>query len=224
LVVNLRRVTLVLMVFFIIAAIVAPINALLFYFPSLTHNIRESQTEIINAKAASAKAVATSKIDINQLALNLAQSDPQYRKYSPDKQTKLVTGNVTVAQRLIAQWVAGNVTDCKEKLKNTLEALKPYEGNPSWWQPTAQTDWARIKDLIQSVIDQVNGMNNPDMINKFLQEEEPFKTSGVSEIFLRTGICGAVMTFGSLSSVIWDSGFIVLFAIVAVLLAADFLS
>ena len=59
-------------------------------------------------------------------------------------------------------------------------------------------------------------MDNPDMIKEFLQKQ-------VSEINIQTGICGAVMTFGSLSSVIWDMGFIVLFVIVLVLLGVDLL-
>jgi hypothetical protein len=44
------------------------------------------------------------------------------------------------------------------------------------------------------------------------------------EINLKTGNCVFVMTTGSLSSIIWGTGFIVLFVIVAVLLAVDFLS
>lgn len=75
-------------------------------------------------------------------------------------------------------------------------------------------DWARVKVFVQSVVDQVKGMNDPSMINEFLQKQVP-------EINLQTGTCGIVMTIGSLSSVIWDMGFIVLFVIVLILLGVD---
>ena len=44
-----------------------------------------------------------------------------------------------------------NLEDVARYVDNALEYLKPYSGNPCWWYPTAQTDWGRIKENLQSL-------------------------------------------------------------------------
>lgn len=46
---------------------------------------------------------------------------------------------------------SNNLNEVARYLGNALKELEPYQGNPCWWYPTAQTNWDRIRENLKSL-------------------------------------------------------------------------
>lgn len=99
-------------------------------------------------------------------------------------------------------WGVNDLDVSRDYLTRALNYLDSYSGNPQWWYPTPQTDWDRIKEVLISIINQIENLGESPGSYAYQQMIHNLGEYQIPEILLQINETQEWMTVKSPTSLV----------------------